>query len=179
MPLYYYRNFISCQLSKICYIKLYIVLPISWACRATLSSNDRVWSFVDRCFSGFYEQNARRRQPSTIQRNSEPGEVGTLYEDPGNEAKNNQWRRILLLVVAITVSAFFLRFHCVGVICLVWRNKEIPRSAEGMWSYSNIVQYRKLIRNRPQNSFWEQWTILFFNFHCRDDDFEWGFCKQE
>ncbi|OXU23232.1 hypothetical protein TSAR_015722 [Trichomalopsis sarcophagae] len=52
---------------------------------------------------GFYEQNARRRQQSGIQRSSEPGEVGTMYENPDNEAKNNQWKRILLLVVAITV----------------------------------------------------------------------------
>ncbi|XP_031782366.1 zinc transporter ZIP11 isoform X2 [Nasonia vitripennis] len=52
---------------------------------------------------GFYEQNARRRQQSGIQRSSEPGEVGTIYENPDNEAKNNQWKRILLLVVAITV----------------------------------------------------------------------------
>ena len=59
--------------------------------------------------AGFYEQNARRRQQpggGTHQRNNEPGEVGTMYEDPSNEMKNNQWKRILLLVVAITVSGF-------------------------------------------------------------------------
>lgn len=55
-------------------------------------------------FSGFYEQNSRRRQIANINRSSESAEIGTtIYEDPNNEAKNNQWRRILLLVVAITV----------------------------------------------------------------------------
>lgn len=52
---------------------------------------------------GFYEQNTRRRQIANINRPSESGEIGTIYEDPNNEVKNNQWRRILLLVVAITV----------------------------------------------------------------------------
>lgn len=52
---------------------------------------------------GFYEQNSRRRQITNINRSSESAEIGTVYEDPNNEAKNNQWRRILLLVVAITV----------------------------------------------------------------------------
>ncbi|XP_011267779.1 zinc transporter ZIP11 isoform X2 [Camponotus floridanus] len=53
---------------------------------------------------GFYEQNSRRRQIANINRSSESAEIGTtIYEDPNNEAKNNQWRRILLLVVAITV----------------------------------------------------------------------------
>lgn len=56
-------------------------------------------------FSGFYEQNSRRRQLTNINR-TEPAEIGTVYEDPNNEAKNNQWRRILLLVVAITVYFF-------------------------------------------------------------------------
>lgn len=57
-------------------------------------------------FSGFYEQNSRRRQIANIaNRTSESAEIGTVYEDPNNEAKNNQWRRILLLVVAITVYA--------------------------------------------------------------------------
>ncbi|XP_067213932.1 zinc transporter ZIP11 isoform X3 [Linepithema humile] len=51
---------------------------------------------------GFYEQNSRRRQLTNINR-TEPAEIGTVYEDPNNEAKNNQWRRILLLVVAITI----------------------------------------------------------------------------
>lgn len=54
-------------------------------------------------FSGFYEQNSRRRQIANINRASESGEIDTVYEDPNNEARNNQWRRILLLVVAITV----------------------------------------------------------------------------
>lgn len=54
-------------------------------------------------FSGFYEQNSRRRQIANINRASESGEISTVYEDPNNEARNNQWRRILLLVVAITV----------------------------------------------------------------------------
>ncbi|XP_063980951.1 zinc transporter ZIP11 isoform X2 [Diachasmimorpha longicaudata] len=52
---------------------------------------------------GFYEQSTRRRQPGSLSRGSELGDLGMVYEDPGNEAKNNQWRRILLLVVAITV----------------------------------------------------------------------------
>ncbi|XP_008559248.1 zinc transporter ZIP11 isoform X2 [Microplitis demolitor] len=52
---------------------------------------------------GFYEQNTRRRIPGSVSRNSEIGEQGCVYEDPGIEAKNNQWRRIVLLVVAITV----------------------------------------------------------------------------
>ncbi|XP_057341899.1 zinc transporter ZIP11 isoform X2 [Microplitis mediator] len=52
---------------------------------------------------GFYEQNTRRRMPGSVSRNSEVGEQGCVYEDPGIEAKNNQWRRIVLLVVAITV----------------------------------------------------------------------------
>ncbi|XP_011691383.1 PREDICTED: zinc transporter ZIP11 isoform X2 [Wasmannia auropunctata] len=52
---------------------------------------------------GFYEQNSRRRQITNINRTSESAEIGTVYEDPNSEAKNNQWRRILLLVVAITV----------------------------------------------------------------------------
>lgn len=59
-----------------------------------------LWMFH---FSGFYEQNSRRRQISNVNRPSESAEVGTVYEDPNNEARNNQWRRILLLVVAITV----------------------------------------------------------------------------
>ncbi|XP_044590214.1 zinc transporter ZIP11 isoform X2 [Cotesia glomerata] len=52
---------------------------------------------------GFYEQNARRRIPESTSRSSEITEQCSVYEDPGIEAKNNQWRRILLLVVAITV----------------------------------------------------------------------------
>ncbi|XP_046606556.1 zinc transporter ZIP11 isoform X2 [Neodiprion virginianus] len=53
---------------------------------------------------GFYEQSTRRRQTvNTASRVPEAGDVETVYEDPNDEAKNNQWRRILLLVVAITV----------------------------------------------------------------------------
>ncbi|CAL7941217.1 unnamed protein product [Xylocopa violacea] len=52
---------------------------------------------------GFYEQNTRRRQIASINEPTEQGEIGTVYEDPNNENKNNQWRRVLLLVVAITV----------------------------------------------------------------------------
>ncbi|XP_015510974.1 zinc transporter ZIP11 isoform X2 [Neodiprion pinetum] len=53
---------------------------------------------------GFYEQSTRRRQTvNTAPRVPEAGDVETVYEDPNDEAKNNQWRRILLLVVAITV----------------------------------------------------------------------------
>ncbi|XP_017767288.1 PREDICTED: zinc transporter ZIP11 isoform X1 [Eufriesea mexicana] len=52
---------------------------------------------------GFYEQNTRRRQIANVNRPAEHGEIGTIYENPNNECKNNQWRRVLLLVVAITV----------------------------------------------------------------------------
>ncbi|XP_017798822.1 PREDICTED: zinc transporter ZIP11 isoform X3 [Habropoda laboriosa] len=53
---------------------------------------------------GFYEQNTRRRQIANISRPAaEQGEIGTIYENPNNESKSNQWRRVLLLVVAITV----------------------------------------------------------------------------
>ncbi|XP_046737385.1 zinc transporter ZIP11 isoform X2 [Diprion similis] len=53
---------------------------------------------------GFYEQSTRRRQTAnTAARIPEAGDAGTVYEDPNDEAKNDQWRRILLLVVAITV----------------------------------------------------------------------------
>ncbi|XP_076757603.1 zinc/iron regulated transporter-related protein 48C isoform X2 [Xylocopa sonorina] len=52
---------------------------------------------------GFYEQNTRRRQIASINEPTEQGEIGTVYENPNNENKNNQWRRVLLLVVAITV----------------------------------------------------------------------------
>ncbi|XP_066594960.1 zinc transporter ZIP11 isoform X1 [Prorops nasuta] len=67
-------------------------------------SGEKMYSRVESTtIDGFYEQNARRRQTGNVQRPSEIGEIGTLYEDPSNEAKNNQWRRILLLVIAITV----------------------------------------------------------------------------
>lgn len=52
---------------------------------------------------GFYEQNARRRQIANVNRPVEQDETGAIYEDPNNESKNNQWKRVLLLVVAITV----------------------------------------------------------------------------
>ncbi|XP_017884945.1 zinc transporter ZIP11 isoform X2 [Ceratina calcarata] len=52
---------------------------------------------------GFYEQNARRRQVANTNGPAEQGDVGTVYEDPNNECKNNQWRRVLLLIIAITV----------------------------------------------------------------------------
>ncbi|XP_006565725.1 zinc transporter ZIP11 isoform X3 [Apis cerana] len=52
---------------------------------------------------GFYEQNTRRRQIANINRPTEQGEIGTIYDDPNNECRNNQWKRVLLLVVAITV----------------------------------------------------------------------------
>ncbi|XP_012271638.1 zinc transporter ZIP11 isoform X1 [Orussus abietinus] len=52
---------------------------------------------------GFYEQNARRRQAGVPPRPLETGDAGTVYENPTDEVKNSQWRRILLLVVAITV----------------------------------------------------------------------------
>ncbi|XP_014211371.1 zinc transporter ZIP11 isoform X1 [Copidosoma floridanum] len=59
--------------------------------------------FESTTIDGFYEQNARRRQQSSVQRTSEVGDPGTIYEDPNIEAKNDQWKRILLLVIAITV----------------------------------------------------------------------------
>ncbi|XP_076182931.1 zinc/iron regulated transporter-related protein 48C isoform X1 [Ptiloglossa arizonensis] len=52
---------------------------------------------------GFNEQNTRRRQIANISRPEEQRELGMLYENPDNERKNNQWKRVLLLVVAITV----------------------------------------------------------------------------
>ncbi|XP_053988838.1 zinc transporter ZIP11 isoform X2 [Hylaeus volcanicus] len=52
---------------------------------------------------GFNEQNTRRRHIANIHRPAEEGELGALYEDLHNDRKNNQWRRVLLLVVAITV----------------------------------------------------------------------------
>ncbi|KOX79191.1 Zinc transporter ZIP11 [Melipona quadrifasciata] len=52
---------------------------------------------------GFYEQNTRKRQTANVNRPAEQEEISTIYEDPNNECKNNQWRRVLLLVVAITV----------------------------------------------------------------------------
>lgn len=60
--------------------------------------------FIADKLAGFYEQNTRRRQIANVNRPAEVGEIGTIYEDPNNELKNNQWRRVLLLVVAITVS---------------------------------------------------------------------------
>lgn len=61
-------------------------------------------------FPGFYEQNSRRRQNKGSARTPESVEVSTVYEDTDAEAKNNQWKRILLLVVAITVSVYVLKF---------------------------------------------------------------------
>lgn len=69
-------------------------------------------------FSGFYEQNSRRRQITNINRSSESAEIGTVYEDPNNEAKNNQWRRILLLVVAITVYFYEIVNNYTNYTCL-------------------------------------------------------------
>ena len=61
--------------------------------------------------SGFYEQNARKRQHAGSLRSQEPSsEVGTTYEDSSLEAKNDQWKRILLLVIAITVSYYFFLY---------------------------------------------------------------------
>lgn len=74
-----------------------------------------LWMFN---FSGFYEQNSRRRQIANINRASESGEIGTVYEDPNNEARNNQWRRILLLVVAITVHFFKIVNNCFRIVRL-------------------------------------------------------------
>ncbi|XP_025161587.1 zinc transporter ZIP11 isoform X3 [Harpegnathos saltator] len=69
-----------------------------------ISGSGKMYSSVESTtIDGFYEQNSRRRQIANINRASESGEIGTVYEDPNNEARNNQWRRILLLVVAITV----------------------------------------------------------------------------
>ncbi|XP_043676328.1 zinc transporter ZIP11 isoform X5 [Vespula pensylvanica] len=67
-------------------------------------SGGMMYTHVDSTtIDGFYEQNARRRQVTNVHRPSESAEISTVYEDPSNEVKNNQWRRILLLVVAITV----------------------------------------------------------------------------
>ncbi|KAI4499438.1 hypothetical protein M0802_005334 [Mischocyttarus mexicanus] len=67
-------------------------------------SGGMMYTHVDSTtIDGFYEQNARRRQVANIHRPLELAEMSTVYEDPSNEIKNNQWRRILLLVVAITV----------------------------------------------------------------------------
>ncbi|XP_035721064.1 zinc transporter ZIP11-like isoform X2 [Vespa mandarinia] len=67
-------------------------------------SGGMMYTHVDSTtIDGFYEQNARRRQVANVHRPSESVEMSTVYEDPSNEVKNNQWRRILLLVVAITV----------------------------------------------------------------------------
>ncbi|XP_033335720.1 zinc/iron regulated transporter-related protein 48C isoform X2 [Megalopta genalis] len=52
---------------------------------------------------GFNEQNTRRRQIALISPPTEQGEPEMIYEDLTHEQKNSQWRRILLLVVAITV----------------------------------------------------------------------------
>ncbi|XP_015510973.1 zinc transporter ZIP11 isoform X1 [Neodiprion pinetum] len=68
-------------------------------------SGAKVYSDIESTtIDGFYEQSTRRRQTvNTAPRVPEAGDVETVYEDPNDEAKNNQWRRILLLVVAITV----------------------------------------------------------------------------
>lgn len=56
------------------------------------------------CFQGFYERNTRRRQPELSSRGGNEAEVLTEnYDSDGNEAQKKQWRRVLLLVVAITV----------------------------------------------------------------------------
>ncbi|XP_031837175.1 zinc/iron regulated transporter-related protein 48C isoform X2 [Nomia melanderi] len=52
---------------------------------------------------GFNEQNTRRRQIAHISAPADQGELEAIYEDLNTEQKNSQWRRILLLVVAITV----------------------------------------------------------------------------
>ncbi|XP_076648896.1 zinc/iron regulated transporter-related protein 48C isoform X2 [Halictus rubicundus] len=52
---------------------------------------------------GFNEQNTRRRQIAHISAAADQEELEAVYEYSDNEQKNSQWRRILLLVVAITV----------------------------------------------------------------------------
>ncbi|XP_076633326.1 zinc/iron regulated transporter-related protein 48C isoform X3 [Colletes latitarsis] len=52
---------------------------------------------------GFNDQHTRRRQIANINRPAEQGELGEIYEGFNNERTNNQWRRVLLLIVAITV----------------------------------------------------------------------------
>ncbi|XP_078034689.1 zinc/iron regulated transporter-related protein 48C isoform X2 [Augochlora pura] len=52
---------------------------------------------------GFNEQNTRRRQIALISSPTEQEGPEVIYEDLTREQKNSQWRRILLLVVAITV----------------------------------------------------------------------------
>ncbi|XP_076235602.1 zinc/iron regulated transporter-related protein 48C isoform X3 [Calliopsis andreniformis] len=68
-----------------------------------ISGGNIYTQFESTTIDGFYEQNARRRQIANINRPVEQGEIGAVYEDPNNEQKNNQWKRVLLLVVAITV----------------------------------------------------------------------------
>ncbi|XP_043252448.1 zinc transporter ZIP11 isoform X1 [Colletes gigas] len=52
---------------------------------------------------GFNDQHTRRRQIANINRPAEQGELEEIYEGFNNERTNNQWRRVLLLIVAITV----------------------------------------------------------------------------
>ncbi|XP_017884944.1 zinc transporter ZIP11 isoform X1 [Ceratina calcarata] len=68
-----------------------------------ISDGNMYTRFESTTIDGFYEQNARRRQVANTNGPAEQGDVGTVYEDPNNECKNNQWRRVLLLIIAITV----------------------------------------------------------------------------
>ncbi|XP_012262349.1 zinc transporter ZIP11 isoform X1 [Athalia rosae] len=68
-------------------------------------SGGRVYSDEESTtIDGFYEQSTRRRQTGgTMQRVPETEDIETVYGVPNIEAKNEQWRRILLLIVAVTV----------------------------------------------------------------------------
>ncbi|XP_033335719.1 zinc/iron regulated transporter-related protein 48C isoform X1 [Megalopta genalis] len=67
-------------------------------------SKGKVYTRIESTtIDGFNEQNTRRRQIALISPPTEQGEPEMIYEDLTHEQKNSQWRRILLLVVAITV----------------------------------------------------------------------------
>ncbi|XP_076648888.1 zinc/iron regulated transporter-related protein 48C isoform X1 [Halictus rubicundus] len=67
-------------------------------------SNGKVYTRIESTtIYGFNEQNTRRRQIAHISAAADQEELEAVYEYSDNEQKNSQWRRILLLVVAITV----------------------------------------------------------------------------
>ncbi|XP_078034687.1 zinc/iron regulated transporter-related protein 48C isoform X1 [Augochlora pura] len=67
-------------------------------------SNGKVYTRIESTtIDGFNEQNTRRRQIALISSPTEQEGPEVIYEDLTREQKNSQWRRILLLVVAITV----------------------------------------------------------------------------
>ncbi|XP_031837165.1 zinc/iron regulated transporter-related protein 48C isoform X1 [Nomia melanderi] len=73
-------------------------------CNDVQISNGKVYTHIESTtIDGFNEQNTRRRQIAHISAPADQGELEAIYEDLNTEQKNSQWRRILLLVVAITV----------------------------------------------------------------------------